>query len=600
MAETRPARRSDRSEHLTRLRAELARRGLAGFLVPRTDEYQGEYVAASAQRLAWLSGFTGSAGVAIVLRASAAIFTDGRYTLQAAAEVDGALFQHRHITDDPPVAWIAGALKAGETLGYDPRLHTLGEVERYRAAAEKAGGKLAALEDNPVDAVWSDRPPPPLAPVVAHALRFAGESAADKRGRLASGLVSAGVDAAVLTAPDSIAWLLNIRGADVPHTPLPLSFAVLHRDASVDLFIDARKLTPGLDAHLGSAVRVEPPPSFGAFLEALAASGKRVQADPASAAAWVFDRLGTAAQRGSDPCQLPKACKNAVELEGARAAHRRDGAALTRFLAWLSRNAAAGDLREIAASDRLEAFRREGELYRDLSFPTISGAGSNAAIVHYHASPTTERALERDTLYLVDSGAQYCDGTTDVTRTVAIGEASPEMKDRFTRVLKGHIALAACRFPMGTTGSQLDALARGALWQVGLDYDHGTGHGVGSYLGVHEGPQRISKLPNSQALLPGMIVSNEPGYYKAGAYGIRIENLVAVEKLGVPGEGGREILGFETLTLAPIDLAAIDRDLLEPHEIEWLNLYHARVRAELMPLVDAETAAWLAVTTRAL
>jgi Xaa-Pro aminopeptidase len=592
--------RGNTAERLSGLRAELKRRGIDGFVVPRTDEYQGEYVPAAAQRLAWLTGFTGSAGLAIVLPELAAIFVDGRYTLQAQAEVDGGLFQRRHVTEEPPAPWIGASLRAGETLGYDPRLHTLGEVERYRTTAEAAGGRLVALDSNPVDAVWSDRPPPPLAPVVAHELRFAGESAAAKRVKIAATLAEKKADAAVLTAPDSIAWLLNIRGGDVPHTPLPLSFAVLQRDASVDLFIDARKLTTGLDSHLGPGVRIAAPESFGSYLEQLARSGKRVQADPGNATAWVFDRLGDAAVQAPDPCLVPKACKNPVELQGTREAHRRDGAALTRFLAWLSRNFASGALREIAISDRLEAFRREGNLFRDLSFPTISGAGPNGAIVHYHASPETERVLESGSLYLVDSGAQYLDGTTDVTRTVAIGDATPEMKDRFTRVLKGHIALATCRFPKGTTGSQLDALARASLWQAGLDYDHGTGHGVGSYLGVHEGPQRISKLPNNQALLPGMIVSNEPGYYKTGAYGIRIENLVVVTKLEGLGEGGREVYGFETVTLAPIDRAAIDRDLLEPNEIEWVDSYHARVRAELMPLVDDDTATWLAQVTRPL
>ncbi len=598
MDEGRPIYRGDAKERLAGLRAELGRRGAAGFLVPRTDEYQGEYVPASAQRLAWLTGFTGSAGVAIVLPMAAAIFVDGRYTLQAQTEVDGTLFQRCHLTEEPPATWIAGALKPGEALAYDPRLHTLGEVERYRTAAEGAGGTLLALDTNPIDTVWADRPAPPLAPVVAHELRFSGESAESKRAKTAASLAEKQADAVVLSAPDSIAWLLNIRGGDVPHSPLPLSFAVLHRDGSVDLFIDRRKLTPGLDAHLGPAVRIAAPESFGEFLMQLAASGKRVEADPAHATAWIFDRLGAAALRAPDPCLLPKACKNLVELDGAREAHRRDGAALTSFLAWLAQNAPAGNLREIAVSDRLEAYRRAGNLFRDLSFPTISGAGANGAIVHYRASPETERVLEHGTFYLVDSGAQYLDGTTDVTRTIAIGAVSPEMKDRFTRVLKGHIALAICRFPKGTTGSQLDALARGSLWQAGLDYDHGTGHGVGSYLNVHEGPQRISKLPNTQALLPGMIVSNEPGYYKTGAYGIRIENLVVVTKLAGLGEGGREIYGFETLTLAPIDRAAIDRTLLEPGEIEWLDSYHARVRAELLPLVDAQTAAWLDQATR--
>jgi Xaa-Pro aminopeptidase len=600
MDDGRPVSREGTAERLSRLRAELVRRGIDGFLVPRTDEYQGEYVPASAQRLAWLTGFTGSAGLAIALRGNAAIFVDGRYTLQAAAEVDGRLFEHRHISEQPAGSWIEAKLKPAESLGYDPRLHTLGEVARFRAAAEKAGGTLVALDSNAVDAVWTDRPPPPTAPVVPHDIRFAGESAAAKRARLAAGLAEQGADAAVLTAPDSIAWLLNIRGGDVPHTPLPLSFAVLHRDESVDLFVDHRKLTPELPAHLGNAVRLVDPNGFGAFLENLAAEKKRVLADPTLSAAWVFDRLGSAAIKAADPCQLPKACKNAAELEGTREAHRRDGAALTSFLAWLAREAASGKRREIDVSDRLEEFRRPGANFRDLSFPTISGAGPNGAIVHYHASKATERVLESGSFYLVESGAQYLDGTTDVTRTVAIGKPSAEMKDRFTRVLKGHIALATCLFPKGTSGSQLDALARASLWQAGLDYDHGTGHGVGSYLGVHEGPQRISKLPNSQALMPGMIVSNEPGYYKTGAYGIRIENLVVVEKRDGLGEAGREIYGFETITLAPIDREAVEPLLLGPEEIAWLDGYHARVRETLTPLVDAATAAWLAQVTRPL
>jgi Xaa-Pro aminopeptidase len=399
--------------------------------------------------------------------------------------------------------------------------------------------------------------------------------------------------------PESIAWLLNIRGGDVPHTPLPLSFAILHRDGTLALFIDRRKLVPGLERHLGNAVTLLPPERLGPELDALAAAGHRVQADPASAASWIFDRLaaaGAATHRAADPCLLPKACKNPAEIDGARAAHRRDGAALTRFLAWLAREAPKGGLAEIAASDRLEALRREGEYFRDLSFPTISGSGANGAIVHYRALPETEKRLAAGSLYLLDSGAQYLDGTTDVTRTIAIGEPSAEMRDRFTRVLKGHIALALSRFPKGTTGAQLDAFARRGLWQAGLDYDHGTGHGVGSYLGVHEGPQRISKAASAQALLPGMIVSNEPGYYKEGAYGIRIENLVLVQPAATGGE--REMLGFETLTLAPIDRALIEPALLDEAEVAWLDAYHARVCKELTPLVDADTAVWLAAATQ--
>jgi Xaa-Pro aminopeptidase len=582
------------AERLAALRAELARRGVDGFIVPRADEHQGEYVPERAQRLAWLTGFTGSAGLAVVLADKAAIFVDGRYTLQAADQVDGALYQHRHVTEQPPAEWIAANLASGQALAYDPWLHTMPELERYRAAAEKAGGRLVPLDGNPLDAVWTDRPGPPRAMVEKHDLAFAGESAEAKRARIAESLEKAGVEAAVLTAPDSIAWLLNIRGGDVEHTPLPLGFAIVRRDRSVELFIEPGKLAPGLDAHLGNGVSVAPPDQFGPALDRLA--GKRALLDPASAASWIFDRLAAAkaeVQRGPDPCVLPKACKNPVEIEGTRRAHRRDGLALTRFLAWLSRQSG---IKEIAASDKLEAFRRAGEHFRDLSFATISGAGPNGAIVHYRASPASERVLEPGSLYLVDSGAQYLDGTTDVTRTVAIGTPTAEMRDRFTRVLKGHIAIARCRFPKGTTGSQLDALARYALWQAGLDFDHGTGHGVGSYLSVHEGPQRISKLPNTQPLLPGMIVSDEPGYYKTGAYGIRIENLVLVQPVEIAG-AEREMLGFETLTLAPIDRALIEPALLAPEERAWVDEYHGRVREALSPLLDGETARWLSAAT---
>jgi Xaa-Pro aminopeptidase len=587
------------AERLARLRAELARRGLDGFIVPRADEHQGEYVPLRAKRLAWLTGFTGSAGLAIVLADKAAIFTDGRYTLQVRSEVDGALYEYRHLTEQPATEWIAQHLERGR-LGYDPWLHVPGEVERFAAAAAKAGGQIIAVDGNPVDAVWPSQPSAPIAPVVPHELRFAGKSAAEKRHEVAELLVAEGADATVLSAPDSIAWLLNIRGGDVARTPLPLSFAILDRSGAVELFIDRRKLVAGIESHLGNGVAVQPPAHLGAALDRLGAQKKRVLVDPASAAFWIFDRLGAAGavvQRAADPCQLPKACKNPVELAGTRVAHRRDGAALTKYLAWLAHEAPSGRLREIEASDRLEAFRRGGENFRDLSFSTISGAGSNGAIVHYRATPETEKVLEPGSLYLVDSGAQYLDGTTDVTRTVAIGTPTAEMKDRFTRVLKGHIALATTRFPKGTTGSQLDVLARHALWQAGLDFDHGTGHGVGSYLAVHEGPQRISKLPNTQPLLPGMIVSNEPGYYKTGGYGIRIENLVIVtESTALPG-AERPMFEFETLTLAPIDRNAIAPEMLTAEERAWLDAYHARVREALTPLLDPTEAAWLATAT---
>ncbi len=586
-----------RAARLEMLRDELRTHRLDGFIAPRADEHQGEYVPRCGQRLAWLTGFTGSAGMAIVLAERAALFVDGRYTLQAAAQVDTELFEIRHLIDEPPARWLAGALAKGTVVGYDPWLHTPQEVERLKGGAERAGAGLKPVA-NPIDRIWPGRPPAPLAPVVPHPDRFAGESAPAKRSRLGRALAEDGAAAAVLTSPESIAWLLNIRGGDVPHTPLPLSFAILREDSSVTLFIDRRKLAPGLDRHLGNSVTIETPERLGPALDQLAAAGARVQVDPATAASWVFDRLeqaGARILRAADPCLLPKACKNQVELDGTRAAHRRDGAAVTRFLAWLAQEAPKGELREIAVSDRLEALRRSGENFRDLSFPTISGAGSNGAIVHYRATPQSEKRLEPGTLFLLDSGAQYLDGTTDITRTVAIGTPSAEMRDRFTRVLKGHIALATARFPKGTTGAQLDTLARRALWQKGLDYDHGTGHGVGSYLSVHEGPQRISKAPNAQPLLPGMIVSNEPGYYKTGAYGIRIENLVVVQPSQDGGE--RDMLCFETVTLAPLDRSLVAPDLLEDEEIAWFDSYQARVREVIAPLVDRETARWLEAAT---
>ncbi len=588
---------------LAALRAELAGRGLAGFLVPLADEHQGEYIPARAKRLVWLTGFTGSAGLAIVLESRAAIFVDGRYTLQVAAQVDRSLYEIRHLTEQPPTAWVEGALPAGAKLAYDPWLHTEDQVGRLRAAAEAAGGELVACGENPLDAVWPDQPVAPIFPVVAHPIEFAGLGPSEKRQSVADALTKTAADAAVLTLPDSIAWLLNVRGGDVERTPLPLSFAILHGDGRVEWFVDRRKLGPGLERHLGNGVIVKAPEALGPSLDGLGETGKRVLADPGSAANWLFERLraaGAEIVEGSDPCQLPKAKKNPVELEGTRQAHQRDGVAVTRFLAWLAEAAQAGGggITEQAAADRLAGFRRENDRFRDLSFDTISGSGPNGAVVHYRVTAETDRPMGLGELYLVDSGAQYLDGTTDVTRTVAIGTPSAEMCDRFTRVLKGHIALATTRFPPGTSGSQLDVLARHALWQAGLDFDHGTGHGVGSYLGVHEGPQRISKLPNRVALEPGMIVSNEPGYYKTGAYGIRIENLVAVIETDQRDGEERQMLGFETLTLAPIDLALVDPGLLSPQEIAWLNEYHARVREALSPRLDREAAAWLDQATR--
>ena len=577
------------------LRDELKRRDLDGFIQPRSDEHQGEYVARKSERLAWLTGFTGSAGLAVVLADKAAVFADGRYTLQVEKEVDGGLFEHCHLTDKPPADWIAANLAPGARLGFDPWLLTPVQTARFQAACKKAGGELAACDGNPVDAVWTGQPAAPLSPVVAHDAAFAGDSSNDKRRRIADGLKADKAGAVVLTAPDSIAWLLNVRGGDVPFTPLALSFAILYADASAELFIDGRKLAPGTADHLGGDVKTLEPDAFGPALDRLGKDAKTVRVSADTAPLWVFDRLekaGAVIDRGDDPCQLPKAIKTTVQIDGIRTAHRRDGASLTRFLAWLDGEAAKGSLMESACADKLESLRRGNDHFQGLSFPTISSAGANGAIVHYRVSEETDAPLRPKSLYLVDSGAQYLDGTTDVTRTIAIGEPTDEMRRNFTLVLKGHIALATARFPEGTTGSQLDTLARLPLWRAGLDYDHGTGHGVGHFLGVHEGPQRISKRPNRVALEPGMVVSNEPGYYKAGAYGIRIENLVTVVQ--VESDAEKPLLGFETLTLTPIDRALVVADMLDGAEVAWLDAYHARVLNEITPLVDEATAEWLA------
>ncbi|HYE01032.1 MAG TPA: aminopeptidase P family protein [Alphaproteobacteria bacterium] len=579
---------------LAALRAELARRGLDGFLVPRTDEFLGEYVPASAERLAWLSGFSGSAGLAAVTAERAALFVDGRYTLQVRQQTDPALWEYRHLIEEPVEDWLAETLAPGRKIGFDPWLHATSAVDRLREACARAGAELVAVEGNPLDAVWADRPAPPLTRAEPYDLRYAGRSSAEKRAEVGAALAKDGLDAAILSQPDSIAWLLNIRGADVPHVPLSLSFAVLHGDGTVDWFVDPRKAGSDLDAHLGNAVRRLPPDALEGVIAGL--KGKTVRLDPGGAVAWfkeALQRAGATISSGADPVALPKAAKNPVELDGFRAAHRRDGAAMVRFLHWLEGAAAGGTLDEIAASDRLEAIRREDPLFRDLSFDSISGAGPNGAVIHYRATEETKRLLEPDSVYLIDSGAQYLDSTTDITRTVAIGTPPAAARTHFTLVLKGHIALAMARFPQGTTGTQLDALARLALWRHGLDYDHGTGHGVGSYLSVHEGPARIAKAPSSVALRPGMVLSNEPGYYVSGQYGIRIENLVAVRPCAALEGSERPFLEFETLTLCPIDRRLIDAALLTQEEVAWLDAYHARVRTELAPLVPAEAQDWL-------
>ena len=589
------------SERLAALRGYLAGQEIDGFIVPLADELQGEYVSKRARRLAWLTGFTGSAGIAIVLKNRAAVFVDGRYTLQAAQQVDEAAFAVCPLADTNPADWLADQDIEGRKIGFDPWLHTADGALRMRTACEKAGAAFVALPQNAVDAVWEDQPPRPLSPVLLHGAGYAGRSSAEKRSEIAEKMKKKGENAVVLTAPDSVAWLANIRGGDVPYTPLPLGFGVLRDSGDLSLFVDRQKVLPGTAAGLEQGIDIADYDDFVPALMALGAENAAVRVDPSSAAEAVFETLETAGadiRRGTDPCALPKACKNAAELDGTRRAHIRDGAALTRFLAWLDREALAADATEMSAAGQLEAFRRENELIQGLSFPTISGAGPNGAIVHYRVTPETDRKLEAGTLFLVDSGAQYLDGTTDVTRTVALGEPSDEMRDRFTRVLKGHIALARAKFPEGTSGSQLDILARAPLWNAGIDFEHGTGHGVGSYLGVHEGPHRISKLPNRVGLEPGMIVSNEPGYYKTGEYGIRIENLITVVETEAVEGSERKTFGFETLTCAPIDRRLIVRSLLDPAELEWLNGYHAWVAETVSPLVDPETRDWLREATK--
>ncbi|WP_448586439.1 aminopeptidase P family protein [Thermaurantiacus sp.] len=590
------------AERLAAFRAHLSRLGLDGFIVPLTDAHMSEYVGADARRLEWLTGFRGSAGTAVVLAHRAAIFTDGRYTLQVREEVDGALFEFVSLPAVEPAQWLHAAAAPGAVIGYDPWLHTRAFLEGARRAAPALA--FRPVSENPVDAVWADRPAPSLAPIEVHPLEFAGEDHATKRRRYAEALSRLGADVGVVAALDSVAWLLNIRGADVPRTPVVRAFALVAADASAKLFVDPAKLAPAARAHLGDAVTIHPYAGFAAALGAL--TGARVLVDPGTCVAAIADRLeaaGATLVAGRDPVIAMKAAKNATEVAGARAAHRRDGLALSRFLAWLDREAPSGGLDELAAEAKLEAFRRESNLLRDLAFDTISAAGPNGAFPHYRATPRTNRPLLPGTLYLVDSGGQYPDGTTDVTRTVAIGPPSPDMRDRFTRVLKGHIALAVARFPRGTRGGQLDVLARQHLWAAGLDYAHGTGHGVGSYLSVHEGPQRIAAARGApgidEPLVPGMILSNEPGCYRPGHYGIRIENLVLVVEDPRPDDE-EPMLALETLTLAPIDLRLVEPSLLTPAEIAWLDSYHARVRAAHAPHLEGPERAWLEAATRPL
>jgi Xaa-Pro aminopeptidase len=591
---------AESAARVAQLRSELKRRGLDGFVVPRADRQQNEYLPASEERLAWLTGFTGSAGAAAVLADRAALFVDGRYSVQAATQVDGKVFSIEHLVEHPPEQWLEQNLSKGARLGYDPWLHTSDQVEKLRKACASAGAELVAVDSNPIEALWRDRPAPPAGAATLRELKLAGEAAPDKLKRIRGELKKIRADALLVSDPQNVAWAFNIRGADVAHTPLALAFALIPQDGRPSLYIEAAKLDNQVRHALEEFADVRVPEDLTHDLGRL--NGKTVRLDQASASDALTRLLtdtGGKPQRGADPTALLKATKNHAEIVGSRAAHKRDGAAMTCFLAWFDKEALSGKLSEIDTVAALESFRRDTGALKDISFPTIAGAGPNGAIVHYRVTRASNRRIGKNELFLIDSGAQYEDGTTDITRTVIVGEPSEEMRDRFTRVLKGHIAIATAVFPENTSGAQLDPLARTALWQAGLDFDHGTGHGVGSYLSVHEGPARISKL-GTVALRRGMILSNEPGYYKTAAYGIRIENLVLVIAAPEPVGAEKPLNAFETLTLAPIDRRLIETRMLTTKERVWLDSYHARVHEVIGPLVDKPTRTWLAAATRSL
>ncbi|MEX6506689.1 aminopeptidase P family protein [Jiella sp. M17.18] len=595
---------SQSAARVDRLRADLAAAGLDGFIVPRADEHQGEYIPASAARLEWLTGFSGSAGVAVVLADRAAILVDGRYTLQVRSQVDLGVFEPVSSVDTPLADFLRGAA-AGKRIGYDPWLHTSGEVKRLKEALRAVDGELVPVRGNPIDRIWNDRPAPPKGRAVVQPDAHAGRPASEKLAQLSGKLAEAKADLTVLTDPSSVAWTFNIRGSDVPHTPLALSFAIIRTEGRPTLFIDPDKLDAGVRTHLSALAELAEPETFEPALRKEAAE-RAVGLDPQLAAARLSDLVVEAGGRVvemADPARLPRAIKNDGEIAGSRAAHLRDGAAITAFLAWLDRQA-PGTVTEIGAAERLEALRaefgeRDGQPLRDISFDTIAGSGPNGAIVHYRVNRESDRVLAEGELFLLDSGAQYQDGTTDITRTMPIGTPTAEMREKFTLVLKGMIAISTARFPKGTRGVDLDPLARIALWKAGCDYAHGTGHGVGSYLAVHEGPQSISRR-GMAVLEPGMILSNEPGYYREGAFGIRIENLVLVEPAAPVAGGDIDMLGFSTLTLAPIDLRLVEPGRLTAEETRWLDAYHAAVREALSPRLGDADRAWLAAATRSL
>jgi Xaa-Pro aminopeptidase len=586
------------ADRLTALRDQLSRQRLDGFVVPLTDEHMSEYVGGYAQRLGWLTGFQGSAGSAAVLPDRAAIFTDGRYTLQVREQVDGAHWEYAPVPQTSVAAWLGTHAPEGGRIGYDPWLHTGAWVADASAALAERGATLIAVESNPVDAIWADRPAPSDAMMAVQDDALAGASSSEKRARIADWLVEQRADAVVLSALDSIAWALNVRGGDVAHTPVALAYAIVDADGTTDLFVAPEKLDDAVRQHLGNAVRVQDRQAFAGALAGYA--GKRIAADPERAVAAItqaLERGGARVLALRDPVVLAKALKNPVEVAGHRAASVRDGAALARFLRWVETECAKGGQTELSAAATLLEYREATGLLKDTSFDTISATGAHGASPHYHCTEESNAAIEVGQLFLIDSGGQYADGTTDVTRVMPIGDPTPEMRDRFTRVLKGHIGIATAIFPDGTMGGQIDAFARRPLWEAGLDFAHGTGHGVGAYLSVHEGPQRIAapNYPGGAAMEPlraGMMLSNEPGYYKAGEYGIRIENLVLVEPRTIEG-ADRAMLGFETLTFCPIERTLIEPALLTAPELAWLNAYHAQVLDVLGPEMDGEDRAWL-------
>jgi Xaa-Pro aminopeptidase len=581
------------SKRLAELRAELKRQKLDAFIVPRQDEFQGEYVAAYAERLKWITGFSGSWGVGVIGQNTAAMFVDGRYTLQVKHEVDSKAFQFHHLMTSPPTEWISKTFSKGARIGYDPRILSMADAKRYFAACEKAKLKLMPVNRNPIDAIWNDQPQRPASTIVDHPLIYAGQSVAQKLEAIRSTLKEKGADAVILADPTSIAWAFNMRGNDVPFTPVTLCYAMIPATGKAHLFVDGRRISTALNKKIKKHA-VSSGANVDGVLTSLGKRKAKVMLDPIAAPdhfRLALQKSGASVIENPDPCMLPKAMKNKAEQQGARDAQLRDGAALSNFLCWLDDAATSGKLNEGEAAKKLLSFRQKNNEFRDLSFESISAAGPNSALPHYHARGNGRR-LALHNIYLIDSGGQYPDGTTDVTRTVIIGKPSVEMCDRFTRVLKGMIAVSLIQFPEGTTGAHLDALARAALWKAGLDFDHGTGHGIGSYLSVHEGPQRISKTGNA-ALKPGMIISNEPGYYKTGHFGIRIENLLLVNKAQKPKGGERAMLRFETLTFAPIDRRLIDTHLLTREELHWVDTYHAEVWSKLQGRVSAATKPWL-------